>query len=220
MSQRIVETDDGLQGEVLAAQYEAMMRRARDQGNLYTGKIIKSGITEGLVLEIGTGPGYLGLEWLKQTQDTRLIGVDLSPAMISAAENNARTYGFGVERAEYRVADVHSLPFEDGVFDAVISNAALHEWRDPLTAFAEIYRVLAPGARGLICDLRRDMAWLVKQFMRLQTPKELRSGLIATLNAAYTEEEIKCMLAATPFRKARISSNPFSFFIEAKKSLV
>jgi len=62
---RVVETDSGIQGEFIVAVYDEMQRRLRDKGWIETKDIIKSGITKGCALEIGSGPGYLGLEWLK-----------------------------------------------------------------------------------------------------------------------------------------------------------
>jgi len=70
---RMIETNIGLQGEFIAKDYDDIMRESRDKGQLYTDEIIKFGITNGNALEIGPGPGYLGLEWLKKTTGTTLI---------------------------------------------------------------------------------------------------------------------------------------------------
>jgi len=61
---RLIETNIGLQGESIVKDYDNLMKGSRDEGHLYTEKIIKFGITTGKALEIGPGPGYLGLEWL------------------------------------------------------------------------------------------------------------------------------------------------------------
>jgi len=62
---RLIETDQGIQGDFNVNIYDQMQRRLRDKGWIETKDIIKSGITKGLALEVGPGPGYLGLEWLK-----------------------------------------------------------------------------------------------------------------------------------------------------------
>ena len=95
---RVQETDLGIQGEFTVAIYDRMQRRFRDKGWMETQSVIKSGITAGAALEVGSGPGYLGLEWLKSTQDTTLTGLDISPDMIAVARRNAAEYGFA-ERA-------------------------------------------------------------------------------------------------------------------------
>ncbi|OPY28204.1 MAG: hypothetical protein A4E27_00371 [Methanobacterium sp. PtaU1.Bin242] len=120
------ETDEGIQDSIIVHDYDEMMRNSRDKGYLYTAEIVESGIQSGRALEIGPGPGYLGLEWLKNTEGTRLTGLDISAGMVKVAEKNALEYGLG-DRAEYVVGNAMALPFDDGVFDAVFSNASLHE---------------------------------------------------------------------------------------------
>ena len=189
---RVAETNIGLQGECIAEDYDEIMRESRDKGHLYTEEIMNFGITNGKALEIGPGPGYLGLEWLMKTNDTMLVGLDISPDMIRMAEKNAADYGFNIERAKYQVNDAQKLPFEDNSFEAVFSNASLHEWEVAVSTFNEIHRVLKPGGRYFISDLRRDMNPLAKFLMKMQTKKKvLRVGLLSSIHAAYTEEEIK-----------------------------
>ena len=77
-----METDEGIQGEFTVELYDQMMRRFRDKGWLETNLILKQGISSGFALEVGPGPGYLGLEWLKRTQGTLLKGLDISADMI------------------------------------------------------------------------------------------------------------------------------------------
>ena len=63
---RVPETDSGIQGVDIVAMYDQMQRTLRDKGWMETGDLLKSGITGGHALEIGYGPGYLGLEWLSR----------------------------------------------------------------------------------------------------------------------------------------------------------
>jgi len=132
--------------------YDKMMRRMRDKGWLETNLIIKSGIDHGLVLEVGPGPGYLGLEWLKKTIGTKLKGLDISPDMITIAGRNAREYNLE-DRVEYVESDGKMMPFEKGMFDAVFTNGSLHEWAEPEGVFNEIHRVLKSGGNYFISDL-------------------------------------------------------------------
>ena len=60
---RVVETEEGIQGEFNVEVYNRMMRRFRDKGWLEVNLVLKAGISSGLALEVGPGPGYLGLEW-------------------------------------------------------------------------------------------------------------------------------------------------------------
>lgn len=211
------ETDDGIQDSIIVHHYDQMMRSSRDKGYLYINEIIESGIEYGWALEVGSGPGYLGLEWLKNTGGTRLTGLDISADMVKVAEKNVSEYGLE-DRVEYVVGNAMNLPFDDEVFDAVFSNASLHEWEDPVAVFNEIQRVLKEGGRFYISDLRRDMFFLVKFFLKLQSkPKEMRSGLDSSLNASYVEEEVKDLLLETKLDKFEITKNPFSIKIIGSK---
>ena len=74
-------------------------RTKRDKGWIETKDLIKRGISAGRVLEVGPGPGYLGLEWLAHTQETFLTGVKygtklkaIRPGLISSI-NAAFTVG-------------------------------------------------------------------------------------------------------------------------------
>ncbi len=187
---RIVETDEGIQGEFNVQIYDKMMRKMRDRGWLETKLILNAGIEQGLALEVGPGPGYLGLEWLKSTQATNLKGLEISPDMIAIAERNAKEYRLE-GRVQYIKGDAQEMPFNDNTFGAVFTNGSLHEWSDPASVFNEIHRVLRPSGKYCISDLRRDMNPLVKWFMKAVTkPKEIKPYLISSINAAYTIQEI------------------------------
>lgn len=128
-------------------------------------------------MEVGNGPGYLGLEWLKNTQGTSLTGLDISDDMVVLARENAREYGLG-DRVHYVQSSGSKMPFKDCTFDAVFTNGSLHEWAEPRATFDEIWRVLRIDGKCLISDLRRDMPALLRWFMWLNVrPKEMRSGL-------------------------------------------
>jgi len=146
---RIVETDQGIQGEFTVAMYDQMQRRLRDKGWIETGDLLRHGLTHGHALEVGPGPGYLGLEWLKHSKGTTLTGLDISADMIAVAERNAAEYGLS-DRVEYVQSSGSRMPFDDDTFDAVFTNGSLHEWSDPQATFNEIWRVLKPAGKYLI----------------------------------------------------------------------
>jgi ubiquinone/menaquinone biosynthesis C-methylase UbiE len=214
---RIVETDSGIEGEFTVAIYDDMQRRLRDRGWIETNDIIKSGITEGLALEIGPGPGYVGLEWLKNTTGTKLKGLDISADMIAIAERNAKEYGL-MRRVEYIQSSGNKMPFDNNMFDAVFTNGSLHEWADPRNTFNEIWRVLKTGGRIFISDLRRDMLFLMKWFLYIASkPKAIRPGLISSINAAYTPDELKELIKGTKLANCEVTGNLIGVKITGKK---
>jgi len=214
---RVQETDEGIQDEMSVRMFDEAKRMMRDRGWLETSGVLKAGITKGSVLEIGSGPDYLGLEWLKNTEGTTLTGLEISLNMIKVAQKNAREYGLE-SRVKYVKGDAHKLPFGDSEFDGVFSCESLHEWVEPETVFNEIYRVLRPGGKFFLADLRRDMNLLVKSFMKtLAGSKDLREGLLSSINAAYTPQEIDGILAAADIESFKVSRNLMGLCIIGQK---
>jgi ubiquinone/menaquinone biosynthesis C-methylase UbiE len=204
---RIQETDCGIQGNFNVEIYDQMQRRFRDRGWLETKEILRSGITRGRVLEIGPGPGYLGLEWLKRTEGTILQGLDISSDMIALAERNARAYRLS-DRVEYRRGSGEGIPFADETFDGAFAAGSLHEWSDPRSTFNEAWRVLKPGGILFVSDLRRDLFWGAKWFLWLVAkPKEIRPGLVTSLKAAYTPGELADLLKETRWTNYEVGGN-------------
>ncbi|BAK98685.1 putative methyltransferase [Oscillibacter valericigenes Sjm18-20] len=215
MKARVIETNEGIQNEITVDAFDVFARNIRDKGWNGVDSMIASGIKGGNVLEVGPGPGYVGLELAKKLCLTSLTGCEISPAMLRFSEKNAAEYGIS---AHYVLGNCMNMPFRDKNFDAVISNGSLHEWENPILAFNEIYRVLRTGGRYCITDLRRDVHPLKKAMVYLSTqPKEMRPGLITSLNAAYTASEITELLRHSDLRSATVSSNFFGLCITGEK---
>jgi SAM-dependent methyltransferase len=107
----------------------------------------------GKVLDVGCGPGHLANR-LASDHGLEVTGLDLDPAMIARARANADR-GVAVERQPtFVVGGVAALPFPDSSFDLVVSTLSMHHWADPTAGQAEIARVLRPGGRALVWDIR------------------------------------------------------------------
>ena len=215
---RIPETDQGIQGDFTVASYDQMQRTLRDRGWIETKSLLDHGLTYGCALEIGHGPGYLGLEWLKHTHATMLTGLDISPDMQALALRNAQEYGL-TDRTEYHLGSGDRIPFDDEAFEAVFTNGSLHEWGNPRGTFDEIWRVLKGNGRYFISDLRRDLNPLVRGFLWLGTrPATIRPGLITSINAAYTPRELIGLLDGTRLKGFRIESNSLGVTVWGSKT--
>jgi ubiquinone/menaquinone biosynthesis C-methylase UbiE len=113
------------------------------------------------MLDIGTGPGHLLFALRKVLPNTRLVGVDISLAMIAQAQRNVEKHG-GASLIELRVADANALPFADGTFDRAVSTGSLHHWKDPVHALSEVHRVLKGDGYALMYVLTHaahDRRW-------------------------------------------------------------
>lgn len=100
----------------------------------------------GRVLEVGVGTGA-NLPHYRPT--TAVVGIDLSPAMLSIARARAAGLGRSVELIE---GDAQRLPLPDASFDTVVCALALCSIPDPAAAIGEMHRVLVPGGRLLLLD--------------------------------------------------------------------
>ena len=106
------------------------------------------GITEGICLDIGTGPGYVGIEFAKITR-LEMYFVDHKQEVLDKAEKNVS--GCGLDNTlHFTKADVCDLPFEDGFADFVISRGSLWFWDDQVKGLQEIYRVLKAGGVAFV----------------------------------------------------------------------
>lgn len=212
INERIIETNVGIQGDITTS-YDIMLRNLRDKGMMETKDIIKSGISHGHSLEVGPGPGYLGLEWLSHTEDTYLTALDISQDMLKLSRKNAREYQLEL-RSDYILGNAMAMPFAENSFDSVFSNGSLHEWEDPVSIFNEIHRVLKPGGRFFISDLKRNLSWPIKALFYLSTkPKEMRPGLLSSIAAAYTKEELRQILDQSNLNSGQIKTTAFGLSI-------
>ena len=113
----------------------------------------RTGIKEGLLLDLGCGGGYLGFA-LMQLGNFKTTFADVSQEMVDIAWQR------GVENnltGRFIECDVHNMEFHDDRFDLIVSRGSMPFWTDQRKAFQEIYRVLKPGGRAYIgCGLGNE----------------------------------------------------------------
>jgi arsenite methyltransferase len=143
----------GYDAEELAALPPETTRSFAGIANPHRIGSIRSGET---VLDIGCGAGMDLLLAARRVGPTgRAIGVDMTDAMVERARASARAAGLA--QVEVRTGDATSLPVEDASVDVVISNGVLNLVPEKERAFAEIVRVLKPGARLQLADILLDV---------------------------------------------------------------
>ena len=92
----------------------------------------------------------------------RVIGIDMTEAMIAKARENAAKLGYS--NVEFRLGDIEALPVADNTADVVVSNCVMNLVPDKTKAFAETYRILKPGGHFSISDI----------VLRGELPEDLR----------------------------------------------
>jgi phosphatidylethanolamine/phosphatidyl-N-methylethanolamine N-methyltransferase len=95
------------------------------------------------ILEVAAGTGLVSVELASVAGE--LTATDASPAMLDVLRG--RLAAEGHPEVKVQTADVLSLSFPDGSFDAVVVANLLHLLPDPAAALAELRRVLRPGGR-------------------------------------------------------------------------
>lgn len=106
----------------------------------------------GRVVDIGSGGGLDAMVAARAVGSAgEVVGVDMTPAMLRRARDNAAVAG--IDNVDFREGFAEELPVGDGWADLVISNGVLNLVPDKVAAYEEIMRVLRPGGRIQIADV-------------------------------------------------------------------
>lgn len=150
-----------------------------------------------VVLDLGSGGGFDCFLAARQVGDSGLvIGVDMTPEMVSKARANAVNGDY--HNVTFRLGEIENLPAADGTVDVILSNCVINLSPDKFRVFTEAYRVLKPGGRLAISDIVA-VAELPESVLK---DMALYTGCIA---GAALVSEIEKMLKNAGFGNIRIA---------------
>jgi len=207
----------------LASSYEKATRMVIGEYYGQVAEEIVSVFKSGVILDLGTGPGYLPIEIVRRTPDINIIGVDLSRKLIQLAQANATKAGLS-HRLRFEVGNSAELHFDNASFDMVISTGMLHSLKNPVAVLKEIYRVLKKGGEAWIYDPANITAYIDKRKWKASLNFRERSflwffkllGLHKPI-AAYTREQVIPMIQATDFESFEIDERKNEIRIKLRK---
>jgi SAM-dependent methyltransferase len=150
-----------------------------------------------IVLDLGAGGGFDAFLAAQEVgAEGRVIGVDMTPDMVTKARNNAARARYTT--VEFRLGEIEHLPVADNTADVIISNCVINLSPDKPQVFREAFRALKPGGRLAISDTVAT-AELPPE---MKTDPKLHSGCMA---GASMIDDLEAMIRAAGFRDVRIS---------------
>ena len=147
----------------------------------------------GRLLDVSCGTGALLSRIRDRAPGLDLVGVDISSEMLQQARKKIGPD----ERVTLRKGNVEQLPFDDGVFDVVVSTSAFHYYRQPEQALSELRRVLRPGGQLAMMDWNANH-WL----WRILDPFLRRFD--AAYRGCYAPEALHDLLHAADFEEVTV----------------
>ncbi len=149
------------------------------------------------VVDLGSGGGFDCFLAAKQVGMTgQVIGIDMTPDMISKARTNAAK--IGADNVDFRLGEIEHLPVADDTADIIMSNCVINLSPDKPSVFREAYRILKPGGRLAISDILAIGA----------LPDEIRQNLAlvsACVGGAATIDDTRAMLTQAGFENIKIT---------------
>ncbi len=179
---------------------EQELSRIPEEANLALGcgnPTALAGLKKGqTVLDLGAGAGFDCFLAASQVgAKGKVIGVDMTPEMVSRARENAKKTG--AKNVEFRLGEIENLPAPDNSVDVVISNCVINLSADKPRTFQEVYRVLKKGGKIAISDIA----------LTRELPNKIRESIAAYVGCiagAVVVEEYQRMVQDAGFKDVKV----------------
>jgi ubiquinone/menaquinone biosynthesis C-methylase UbiE len=172
------------------------------------------------ILEVAPGPGYLAIEIARRGQ-YQVTGVDISPTFVEIAALNARQAHVNID---FQQGNASAMQLPENTFDLILCRAAFKNFSQPVAAMNEMHRVLKPGGRALIVDLRKDASMDDINAYIKQSDLGWANSVIyrATfryllLPRAYSQQQFLNMASNSAFAGAHIDASGIGFEVVLQK---
>lgn len=174
----------------------------------------------GVLVDIGTGPGDLVKLIAQKYPNLKVIGIDLSGTMIKIAGKKREK----LANLEFKIMDGKKLEFPGNSIDYAISTLTFHHWKDPLKVLNEIYRVLKKGGSSFIYDgysgaSDEDIDKSLEYPLKIKLPKIFIRKTLSWHGFSKKEYEncVKPLIEKSNFKKSNFKIDRICLRIELRK---
>jgi ubiquinone/menaquinone biosynthesis C-methylase UbiE len=210
----------GMEGRIAAWYARNTARDAPDFAAL--AERVTAGLPAGSrILEVAPGPGYLAIE-IARRGAYRLTGLDISHSFVEIAARKAREAGVDID---FRHGNASAMPFAENTFDLILCRAAFKNFSQPVAALNEMHRVLKPGGRALIVDLRHDASMEdIEAYIRRSNLGRVNALVYRLtfryllLPRAYSRLQFMDMSSKSAFAGASIDASEIGFEVTLQKA--
>jgi ubiquinone/menaquinone biosynthesis C-methylase UbiE len=172
------------------------------------------------ILEVASGPGYLAIE-IARRGEYQVTGLDISCSFVEIATRNARQANVNID---FRQGNASAMLLPENTFDLILCRAAFKNFSQPVAAMNEMHRVLKPGGRALIFDLRKDASMDdINAYIKQSDLSWANSAIYkmtfryVLLPRAYSKQQFVDMASNSAFEGAHIDASGIGFEVALQK---
>lgn len=203
----------GMEGAI-ARWYDKTTRKSLSEFQSLAERM-SQGLRDGAqVLEVAPGPGFFAIA-LAKLGKYDVTGLDVSRTFVEIARRNAHEE---MAQVDFQQGDAANMPFEGDRFDLVLCRAAFKNFSEPVKALAEMRRVLRPGGKAVVIDLKKDTPRKEINAHIDQMKAGLANSLfmkwtfrLMLLRRAYTREDFQDFVLQSGWQRCQIVEAPVGF---------